>query len=57
MTCTRIDEKAAWGFDPNIGGGSLTPDVSNVYKRDRRTCESVFTQFGSVCSVMFEWFP
>ena len=44
VTCTRIDEKAAWGFDPNVGGGSVTPDVSNVYKRGRRTCESAFTQ-------------
>ena len=50
VTCTRIDEKAAWGFDPNVGGGgSLTPDVSNVYKRDRRTCESVLTQL-RVCA-------
>ena len=39
VTCTRIDEKAAWGFDPNVGGGPVTPDVSNVYKRGRRTCD------------------
>ena len=25
VTCTRIDEKAAWGFDPNVGGGVCDP--------------------------------